>query len=318
MEGNRTVVMRPPVEGESIPIPNTEITEMERKEIIDRQKRASATKSNLPRIKTVENTNLKIQVIDSTRQISENEMKGNDKMEWTEVRKKKGRKKGENETEEGKRTTGEEGKRKQQVQNINHSKSKDKDKGNNVKRKIPKTAAISIKGSTKEFSYADALRKARSKISLKELNITMPKIRKGRNGATIIGITGDDNAVKADALANKIQEILKDKALVTRPTIRGELKLTELEESITEDEIRWVIAQEGSCKSEEVKVNSIRTTRSGLNIAWLKCPIQVAIDISKIGKVKVGWTVVKAELLKSRPMQCFRCWKIRHVRDKCN
>ncbi|EFN72801.1 hypothetical protein EAG_08542, partial [Camponotus floridanus] len=33
--------------------------------------------------------------------------------------------------------------------------------------------------------------------------------------------------------------------------------------------------------------------------------------------VKLGWTRVKIDLLKKRPIQCFRCWHFGHVRGNC-
>jgi len=196
-------------------------------------------------------------------------------------------------------------------------KIEDKIKSVKVKRRVPNTAAISIKGSKTEFSYAEALKKARTAISLEEMEINAPRIRKGMNGATIIEIKGTDNNKKADELAKKIQHILKDDALVTRPKIKGEYKVIGFDESISAEEIIWVTAQEGDCLPEDVKVNSIRVTKSGLRIAWIKCPIEAAIKISAKSKVKVGWTIAKTELLQARPLQCFRCWRIGHVKDMC-
>lgn len=82
-------------------------------------------------------------------------------------------------------------------------KNKSKERNKSVKQKIPKTAAMAIKGSSKDFSYADALKKARMEISLEDLEISMPKIRKGMNNATIIEIIGVDHDKKVDELANK-------------------------------------------------------------------------------------------------------------------
>jgi len=83
------------------------------------------------------------------------------------------------------------------------------------KRKLPKTAAISVKGSSNAFSYADALKRVRSNISLKDFDIQLPKIQKGMNGATIIEVTGPDNVQKADRLAAEMQQILKGEAHIT-------------------------------------------------------------------------------------------------------
>jgi len=179
------------------------------------------------------------------------------------------------------------------------------------RRRVPKTAAICIKGKKGDFSYADALRRARTSISLSELEIGSPKIRKGINGATIIEIAGPENAEKVDKLVTKLQEVLDD-AIITRPTIKGELRLIGLEESITKEEIEYAIADSGDCKIQEVTVGPIRPTRTGLNTMWLRCPLKTAIAVSNKGKIPIGWTMVRAELLKARPMQCYRCWRIGH------
>lgn len=184
------------------------------------------------------------------------------------------------------------------------------------KRRLPKTAAVSIKGKDDCFSYADALRKARTKISLDELQIGSPKIRKGVNGATIIEIAGQDNTEKADKLASKLQEIIED-AIITRPVIKGELRILGIDDSVTKEEIEWMITEEGGCSSKDILVGPLRATRSGMNTVWIRCPLQAAIAIAKKGKVRLGWTVVKVELLKARPIQCYRCWRYGHVKQSC-
>lgn len=80
------------------------------------------------------------------------------------------------------------GKEKSAETDKKNRKSKSTEKEKSVIRRIPKTAAISIKGSIEGFSYAKALKKARTEISLKDLEISMLKIRKDMNGATIIEI----------------------------------------------------------------------------------------------------------------------------------
>ncbi|EFN65833.1 hypothetical protein EAG_11495, partial [Camponotus floridanus] len=141
-------------------------------------------------------------------------------------------------------------------------------------------------------------------------------IRKGVNGATIIEISGPDNNEKADQLVTKLQEILED-AVISRPTIKGELRLIGLEESITKSEIEFAIADLGGCNIHEVSVGEIRPTRSGLNTVWLRCPLKSAVAIANKGKIPLGWSMIKVELLRARPAQCFRCWKVGHSIRGC-
>lgn len=137
------------------------------------------------------------------------------------------------------------------------------------------------------------------------------------NGSTIIEINGADHEKKADILTTEIQNVLKGEALITRPSIKGELKLIGLEESSDSEEISYEVARAGDCNPSEVKVSNIKRTRSGLGIAWVKSPVQAAIKIAKEKKLKIDWTVVKVELLRARPLQCFKCWMAGHTKEKC-
>lgn len=65
-------------------------------------------------------------------------------------------------------------------------------------RRPPKSAAVMIVGEGEEFSYAEALKKTRSKISLDELRIESTKIRKAANGGMLIKVLGPDGSSKAN------------------------------------------------------------------------------------------------------------------------
>lgn len=83
-------------------------------------------------------------------------------------------------------------------------------------RRAPRTAAIAIKGIGEDFSYAEALKKARQNISTSDLGIEETRIRKSANGAVIIEIPGKEGNNKADQLRNKLVEVLGKDAVVTR------------------------------------------------------------------------------------------------------
>lgn len=70
-------------------------------------------------------------------------------------------------------------------------------------------------------------------------------------------------------------------------------------------------------KFKRLLVGAIRPTRSGLNTAWIRCPLRSALAIAKKGKIRIGWTMVKAELLRARPVQCYRCRRIGHTVKAC-
>lgn len=185
------------------------------------------------------------------------------------------------------------------------------------RRKLPATAAISIRGSKKDFDYADALKRARQNISLQELDIKNPKIRKGISGSTIIEISGPDNVKKADLLAMEMSKIFTSEAKISRPNIKGEIKLTGLDESISTNDICEAIVSEGPCKSSDITVGQIGRNRYGDGIVWIKCPKAAALALAEKKKLQIGWSRVTVELLPNRPIQCHKCWSLGHVRSNC-
>lgn len=185
------------------------------------------------------------------------------------------------------------------------------------KRRIPKTAAVTIKTNTEEFSYADVLRKARESVSLRDIGIEDSKIRKARNGAIVIEVPGADANELANKLAGRLKDVYGERAVVARPTIRGELRFIGIDDSVLPSEISVTVAEFGGCQLDEVHTSEIRAMRNGMGIAWVRCPLNAAVKIATIGKLRIGWTNVKVELLKARPVQCFRCWGTGHVRSQC-
>lgn len=340
-----SVVMRPPLGGKSTPIPEP-LKQEDRVEVINRQIEAlikirsrvsqeeqggemrngerkeekMSVQPPLPqrKLRIKENIQLvppRAERVQQERKMEENKELATSKQdEWVQVTKKGKRK--ERRRREGE-ATGQPTPGRPLPPSKGKGDRKEKETPNKIpRRRVPKTAAVCIRGKDSTFSYADALRKARTSISLSELEINSPKLRKGINGATIIEISGPENAEKADKLVAKLQEILED-AVVTRPVIKGELRLIGLDDSTSKEEIEFAIAEVGDCNIQEVTVGTIRPTRSGLGTVWARCPLQSALAIAKKGKIQLGWTVVKTELLQRRATQCFRCWKNGHTIRAC-
>ncbi|XP_032690656.1 uncharacterized protein LOC116853630 [Odontomachus brunneus] len=185
------------------------------------------------------------------------------------------------------------------------------------RRKVPKTAAVTITGRDAGFSYSDALRTAREKISLAELGIEQTRIRRAVNGGVLIEIGGTEGPAKAESLASRLSEVLGPGATVVRPTIKDDLRIVGLDDSVTTDEVRCVLADAGECTPEQIRTGPIRTLSNGLGTVWVQCLLAAAIRLTTAGKIKIGWTVAKVEALKARPLQCYRCWEFGHVKHGC-
>lgn len=180
-------------------------------------------------------------------------------------------------------------------------------KPNGTKRRPLKTAAVNIKGLKEGFSYAEALKTLRGRIALADLDIGSSKVRKAVGGGLIIEISGENKVEKAERLKNEISEVLGESAKVTRPVIKEEIRLVSIDDSVVKEEVTDTIAALGGCKPEDVRVGTIKPMSNGLFTVWAQCPLEAAIKATKQGKVKIGWTVARIDLLKNRPVQCYRC-----------
>jgi len=187
-----------------------------------------------------------------------------------------------------------------------------------VRRRAPRAAAVSIKANTEGLTYAEIIKRAREGVNLKDLGITNPRMRRAANGGVIIEIAGPEGAIKADTLASRLREVIGDNASVSRPVVKADLRISGFDDSVIKDEIITVITEFGSCLASDIRVGQFRPLRNGLNLVWVQCPLTAAIKVSRRGKVNIGWSVARVELMKSRPVQCYRCWHFGHVRNNCD
>jgi len=149
------------------------------------------------------------------------------------------------------------------------------------------------------------------------LQIDKTRIRKAANGGLLIEILGPEGSGKADALAGKLKEILQDEAKIARPTTKGEIRIIGLDDSVTTEEVKDAIVQYGKCTLENIKVGAIRPMNNGLFKIWAQCPLSAAVKITSLKKIKLGWTLVRVDLLDPRPVQCFKCWRFGHLKNTC-
>lgn len=188
-----------------------------------------------------------------------------------------------------------------------------------MRRRPPKNAAVLITSKDPNtIKYEDILKKARGCGALEELDIAEPRLRRGLNGGYVLEIPGPEGASLADKLAKKLREVIGTDARVTRPVAMGEIRVWNFDESVSTTEITNVVSVTGDCCQEDIKVGSIRKQYNGLGSIWVKCPLAAAIRIATPGRLRIGWSSARVELLEARPVQCYKCWRYGHVRNTCS
>lgn len=133
-------------------------------------------------------------------------------------------------------------------------------------RRLPRSAAVTLRIAEKDkdkITYASVLRKARDKISLEEFGIEKTRIRRTVGGNILIEIPGVNKSAEADKLAEELNKVLDTEVTVSRPTIKGELRLFGLDDSISTEEIKEAIADKGNCKVAEISTGKIGRMRNG-------------------------------------------------------
>jgi len=183
--------------------------------------------------------------------------------------------------------------------------------------KSTKNAVVTVTGKSGGATYAQILSKAKQSVSLASLGIQNLRMRRAMNGALIMELGGPDRKKLAGSLRNCLEKALQDDAIVRSPVSIGEIRLRGIDPATSQEEISYELEKCSGCPPRDLKVSFVNTMRDGIGVAWARCPLEYAIRIAEQGSITLGWTVVRVELMKKRPIQCFRCWKFGHVRTNC-
>jgi len=81
--------------------------------------------------------------------------------------------------------------------------------------------------------------------------------------------------------------------------------------------VALAIGKIGGASWLDIKVGEVRRTQRGMGMVWVCCPLEAAIKVAECGRLAVGWSSARVELLKRRPLQCFKCLAVGHVRNRC-
>lgn len=199
-----------------------------------------------------------------------------------------------------------------------------KDQRRRAKRlRPPRSAAVVVtlmdpEATNKGADFGAILAEAKKKVRLEDLGIPGLRLRKAQTGAYIMEVPGAESGDKADALANKLAEVIDPAvARISRPIKCAELRISGLDESILPLEVVAAVARVGSCQEAHIRSGEVIRGPSGMGTVWLRCPVPAAKKVVEAGRLLVGWVSAQVKLLDARPLRCFRCLEVGHVRAKC-
>ncbi|KYN06572.1 hypothetical protein ALC62_02474 [Cyphomyrmex costatus] len=167
--------------------------------------------------------------------------------------------------------------------------------------------------------YSELMRRARENISLEDMDIRDTKITKTLKGSLAVQVYAAEARQKAKGLAEKIRELYRgnEKVKVYSPSPTGELIIWDLDETIEEEEVRQTVIKLTGMETEDIKIGSKRVMRNGMFSLWVRCPLEEAVKLSENGKIRIGWSSLRIQLLKKRPIKYFRCMARGHTRESC-
>ncbi|XP_026746994.1 nucleolar protein dao-5-like [Trichoplusia ni] len=194
-------------------------------------------------------------------------------------------------------------------------------------RRLARTAAVVLtitpEAEKDGLTYATVLTKARAGVDLNAMGIDMAvdpiRIRKAQTGARVLELPKNVGQEAADEMAKKLEAIYAGDVRVTRPVRCAELRVSNLDDSVTREEILGVAARQSQCAPDRLKVGDLRPSPGQKFSAVLKCPLEAVprLVTTKTQKFLVGWSSATVVQMEARPMKCYRCLALGHTRPVC-
>lgn len=141
----------------------------------------------------------------------------------------------------------------------------------------------------------------RAAIALDELSILDVKARRAVTRAFLLEVPGEGYEEKADLLAARMAEILKEEGVrIARPVMRTDVRIRGLDDSATAKDVALAIAKEGAAR-----VTSGWGIFGSPLLAWAPSghnASQAARRMAEKGQMTMSWVSVVVKPLRLRPL----------------
>lgn len=194
-----------------------------------------------------------------------------------------------------------------------------------VKRPLQKPPAILIKvpsGGT----YAETVKTVKGAVNPKEIGVDIAAMRRTREGHLLLEVRGDDAAASAE----RLKDAVADRAGTQIGGIVGlgsrvVAEVLGLDPTVDEEEVRTALQDAITCRSddsssateaESVVITGLWPIKAGTQIATATMSTSALGRLVKIGKIPVGWTMVRVRQ-RDEPPRCYRCHGFGHTSGAC-
>ncbi|XP_029159521.1 uncharacterized protein LOC114931569 [Nylanderia fulva] len=164
---------------------------------------------------------------------------------------------------------------------------------------------------------------AKAAINLADFGLTGLRSKRAATGALLLEVPGEGGSAIAEQLAARMAEALAGTGIkVARPIKRVEVRISNPDstDEASRKEVISSLASVGGCPEGDIRVGDIRRAPSGLGTLWVQAPLAAARRIAAASDRRdlvVGWVIVRAEVLATRPLQCYRCLEVGHPSQRC-
>lgn len=194
-------------------------------------------------------------------------------------------------------------------------KGQTRDENDNRRPSRPKVESIFIKNREGE-TYVDTLKAVKSNTDPEEAGVTVQKIKKTKSGDLVMRVRATEQGGR-EKFAKQITEKAQLKAEKGRVN-RTKILINDLDDVTTTEDIRLALLKVLTNREDaaEVEISEPRPRKYEGQTAILHMRADVAKDLLKKKRIKVGWTYCRMlELV--RPACCRICQKFGHQEQEC-